>query len=317
MPRNGVGVYAPPAGQPAVAGTTILATTHNTLVNDLSAAITASIAVDGQTPAQANLPMGGYKHTGCAVATVRTDYATAGQVQDGSLVALTGVAGTANAITATAPVSMSAYAAGQRFSFVVGTTNTGSATINLNSIGARTIKKYATQDIAAGDLLAGSVAEVIYDGTYFQLLGKPSGEPAFCAYRSASTQTVSAGAATKAQLNSEEFDTDAAFDNATNYRFAPLVAGYYAISGQITGYASGALTNVSAAIRKNGSAVRTASCNTAFNANSSSVVVAGVIYLNGSTDYVELWGLVSGSGTLGFLVGQDATFLQGHYARRG
>ncbi len=313
MPRNGLGTYTLPAGQPVTTGTTISSSTHNSLMSDVANALTGSLAADGQTPATANLPMGGYKHTNVASAAARTEYATSGQVQDGVLHALTGVGGTADAITATAPVSMAAYATGQRFSFVVGTTNTASATINVNAIAAKTIKKNGTQDLGAGDLLAGSVAEIYYDGADFQLVSRQCGAPAFSAYRSGSTQTVASGTMTLAQLQSEEFDTDSCFDSATNYRFTPLVAGYYRFDGQITGYANGSITALGASIRKNTVALRTAAQNVNFNATNSSINVSAIIPLNGSTDYVDLFGLVAGTGTLGFLLGQGVTFFQGHF----
>lgn len=315
MPRNGSGTYTLPAGQPVTTGTTISSSTHNAFAADLANALTASIAKDGQTPATANLPMGGYKHTNASSATARTEYATAGQVQDGVLHALTSVAGTANSITATAPVSMAAYATGQRFSFVVATTNTASATLNVNSIAAKTIKKNGTQDVAAGDLLAGSVAEVFYDGTYFQLVSRQCGAPAFAVYRGGN-QAVSNATNTQVLLQTEEFDTDGAYDNATNYRFQPLVAGYYAITAQITGYASGgSLTNVTATIRKNVTPMRSCSQNVNFNATSSAVGVSALVALNGTTDYVTLWGQVSGASGQAFFGGQSETFLQGHFVR--
>ena len=314
MPRNGTGTYNLPAGQPVTSGTVISSTTHNTLMADVANALTGSIAADGQTPATANIPMGGYKLTNVSSATARTEYPTSGQVQDGALLSLTSVGGTANAITATAAVSMSAYATGQRFAFIVGTTNTGAATLNLNSIGAKTIKKNATQDVSAGDLLAGTVADVYYDGTNFQLLSSRSFvEPTFSAYRSGSTQTVAYGTSTIAQMQSEEFDSDSGYDTGT-YRFTAPVAGYYKFEGQITGYASGSITAIGATIRKNTTVLRTAASNLNFNATSSSITISAIIPL-AATDYVDLFGLVSGSGTLGFLLGQGRTFFQGHFLR--
>lgn len=313
MPRNGTGTYNLPAGQPVTSGTVISSTTHNTLTADLANALTGSIAADGQTPATANLPMGGYKHTNVAAATTRTEYPTSGQVQDGSIVSLTSIAGTANAITATAAVSMSAYATGQRFSFIVGTTNTGATTININSIGAKTIKTNSTQDLGGGNLLAGTVAEIYYDGTNFQLLSRSFVEPTFSAYRSGSTQSVSSGTSTIAQMQSEEFDSDSCYDTGT-YRFTAPVAGYYKFEGQITGYASGSITAIGATIRKNTTVLRTAASNLNFNATSSSITISAIIPL-AATDYVDLFGLVSGSGTLGFLLGQGVTFFQGHFLR--
>ena len=53
--------------------------------------------------------------------------------------------------------------------------------------------------------------------------------PAFSAYIG-SAQTVSPSTTTKLQFNSERFDTASAYDSTTNYRFTPLVAGYYQVN---------------------------------------------------------------------------------------
>lgn len=138
-------------------------------MSDIATALTNSIAKDGQTTPSADLPMGGYKHTGVAVAAARDQYATAGQVQDGTFLVLGSVSG-ADTITATAPISMSAYATGQSFEFVAAGTNTGAVTLNLNSIGAKAVTKEGTTALVAGNIPSGSVAKVVYDGTQFQLL---------------------------------------------------------------------------------------------------------------------------------------------------
>lgn len=75
MARNGAGTYVLPAGQPVVSGSTISSSTFNTLTTDLANALTSSLAVDGQTPPTANLPMAGFKHTNVALAVANTDYA--------------------------------------------------------------------------------------------------------------------------------------------------------------------------------------------------------------------------------------------------
>ncbi len=48
--------------------------------------------------------------------------------------------------------------------------NTGPATLNVNAGGAKSIKKLTGGDLVAGDILAGSVHLLAYDGTFFQLL---------------------------------------------------------------------------------------------------------------------------------------------------
>lgn len=82
---------------------------------------------------------------------------------------LTSVAGT-NTITATGPLSMSAYAVGQRFFFIPAANNTGAVTINISGLGVKAITKFGFTSLVAQDLLTGVIAEMAYDGTEFQLI---------------------------------------------------------------------------------------------------------------------------------------------------
>jgi hypothetical protein len=169
MARNGAGTYTLPAGNPVTTGTTISSSWANNTLNDIASGLTASLAYDGQTAPVANLPMATYAHTGVGNATVRTMYAAAGQVQDGTFQYLTSVTGT-NSITATAPISMTALAAGQVFRFIAAATNTSGVTLNINSIGVKAITKNGTTALSANDILINAAITVIYDGTQFQLL---------------------------------------------------------------------------------------------------------------------------------------------------
>jgi len=174
MARNGSGTYSLPAGNPVTTGTTISSTWANNTLNDIGSAMTASLAYDGQTVPVANLPMGSYIHTGVGNATARTNYASAAQVQDSTLTYLTSISGT-DTITALAPVSMSALAAGQTFRFIAAGANTTTAvTLNINSIGAKNITKNGTTALAIGDIPSGSIVVVVYDGTQFQLTTLPT-----------------------------------------------------------------------------------------------------------------------------------------------
>lgn len=62
-----------------------------------------------------------------------------------------------------------AYTTGMVFNFSAGTANTGAATLNVNSLGAKTIKKFHDQDLETGDIEVGQILTVIYDGTNFQM----------------------------------------------------------------------------------------------------------------------------------------------------
>jgi len=108
--------------------------------------------------------------------------------------------------------------------------------------------------------------------------------PAFSAYTSGNIITFSAGAFTKVTLDVEEFDTNSNF--ASN-RFTPAVAGYYQINGAINFATATGITI--AAIFKNGSRYKDGNW-VANSAAQSISVVSSVVYLNGSTDYVELYG---------------------------
>jgi hypothetical protein len=108
--------------------------------------------------------------------------------------------------------------------------------------------------------------------------------PAFSAWLSGS-QTLSSATLTKLQVNTEEFDTANCYDNATNYRFTPNVAGYYQVNGRIQIGVSN--TQVYLAVYKNGAIFKDLDNNPG-----SSLMATGscLIYLNGSTDYIELYG---------------------------
>ena len=75
-------------------------------------------------------------------------------------------AGTADAKTLTYSVAPAAYYNGQRFAFIANTTNTGSATLNVNSLGAKTIKKDVSgtlTNLSASDMVSGMFVEVAYN----------------------------------------------------------------------------------------------------------------------------------------------------------
>lgn len=169
MPRDGAGNYTAPAGQPVVTGTTISSTVFNALVNDIVSTFTGSLAKDGQTTPTANLPMGGFKHTGVADGTSRTHYASVGQTQDSTLTLAGSVAGT-DTITASLTPAITAYVTGMKFIFLPANANAGAATLGLNGLTAKTILKWTGEALAANDLLANVPALVVYDGTNFRLL---------------------------------------------------------------------------------------------------------------------------------------------------
>ena len=129
--------------------------------------------------------------------------------------------------------------------------------------------------------------------------------PAFRAYQD-SNQTITLNTTTVVNLAAETFDTASCFDTST-YRFTPNVAGYYSLYGHIAWNSTAATTSLS--IFKNGSEANrgTQDVSTPYGE------VSCFVYLNGSTDYVDL--RVNGSTTQQLDGCSVATFFQGYLAR--
>lgn len=108
--------------------------------------------------------------------------------------------------------------------------------------------------------------------------------PAFHAY-TGSTASANHSVWTKVPINTERFDTNSDFDTST-YRFTPTVAGYYSITGMVSFGEN--IASVEAGIAINGSITYGGTSNWSNNVNSMTTVVH---YLNGSTDYVELYAI--------------------------
>ena len=132
---------------------------------------------DGQNAATAALPMGGYVHTGVGAATARTQYARVTEAQDGTLWKAASPGNTIDAMTGTLAPAITAYAANMIVTIVApgtGSNTVTNPTINLNSIGNKTIKKHQGA-LVAGDYTAGDLLVLVYDGTYFELLNPKYG----------------------------------------------------------------------------------------------------------------------------------------------
>lgn len=79
-------------------------------------------------------------------------------------------AGSNDTYAVTLDPAPTAYTNGLMVTFKANTANTGAATLNVNGLGAKTIKRDYNVDLNDGDIKAGQIVEVIYDGTNFQLL---------------------------------------------------------------------------------------------------------------------------------------------------
>ena len=110
--------------------------------------------------------------------------------------------------------------------------------------------------------------------------------PAFSAYQSL-TQSISATTATKITFDAEIFDTNSNFASS---RFTPTVAGYYYCSGGVMLATVSTTEWVQISMYKNGAEVkRGASAITGQSGAYPQAIVSGLLYLNGTSDYVEIY----------------------------
>jgi hypothetical protein len=136
----------------------------------------------------------------------------------------------------------------------------------------------------------------------FQTIG--TNTPAFEAYLGGSGgQAVSDNTVTLVQANTEVYDTDSAYNTST-YRFTPQVSGKYVVYGSVLAEA-GSSSNLNENylyIKKNGSNITEYEKNFTSNPIRIDLIqVNAIIDMNGSSDYLELYGRInsaSGSGQL-------------------
>lgn len=134
--------------------------------------------------------------------------------------------GSANAYVAATP-ALAAYAAGNLVVFNANFTNTGSATLNLNSLGAKTIKKNdGATNLAANDIISGQLVVVRYDGTNFQMLSPPGTPATAQVYEKAvflgytSSATIGTSSTSQAQFGTNTYTIPANdLINGVGYRF--------------------------------------------------------------------------------------------------
>lgn len=110
-------------------------------------------------------------------------------------------------------------------------------------------------------------------------------------YASRSTaQSINNVVATKVQFDSEGFDPGTLYDNVTNYRFTPTVAGKYLVTGVVSiALTTGKLLDVF--IYKNGSIKNSARTQCGAEGLITTTQCSALIDMNGTTDYLEIYTL--------------------------
>lgn len=109
-----------------------------------------------------------------------------------------------------------------------------------------------------------------------------------------SGQTATCGTLAKIRFGTERSDLNDWYDNITNYRFMPTQAGtYLAIASALTNGSGTSYATLK--LYKNGVAWNQVYQNAYTGTSIVSLLITNLVYLNGTTDYLEVFGTINGT----------------------
>lgn len=131
--------------------------------------------------------------------------------------------------------------------------------------------------------------------------------PAFSATQSSGT-ALSNSVYTKLLFDTKEFDTNTNYSTSTS-RFTPTVAGYYQVTANAAMASAGGTLNIR--FYKNGSVYKAGT----YTGGASWIQGTALVYMNGTTDYLEAYVYLGGSISQNTAPQSDGTYFQGHMVR--
>jgi len=136
--------------------------------------------------------------------------------------------------------------------------------------------------------------------------------PAFSVYKS-TDQSISSATWTKVTFAEKEFDTNSNFSGS---RFTPTVAGYYQVSWGIDCFATSCVRQA-VSLYKNAQAYKYSGFWQAPSGSyETEVCSSSIVYLNGSTDYIEIYAYITGTTpTIYSTAGTTITWFNGSLVR--
>ena len=161
-------------------------------------------------------------------------------------------------------------------------TRSGTSTMQIGSTNTSTINIGVSGDtvnIPSGVTIANAGTATGFGG---------ANTPQFYAELSAN-QSVSSGSWTKINFNNEKIDTDNKYDNSSNYRFTPTVAGNYYVFGQVAFDELAADKGAYAAIYFNGSHANGNSGTYTSSVLTTATPQVGIMLTFDTDDYVEFY----------------------------
>lgn len=165
---NGVNTGATTWATDASAGTNILTSRHDNHDQDIANGLSTCLLKNGTQTVTANIPFAGFKLNNIGSGTSRTDAINVGQIQDAGVTFGGTSSGAANTYAISLSPAISAYSAGAIYTFKAHQTNTATSTLNINSVGAKTLRTNGTSsgfNLAGGEIQLNELCAVMYDAT--------------------------------------------------------------------------------------------------------------------------------------------------------
>lgn len=171
MGFNGSGSFSiTTVGNPVEYNTVASETMFNDTMTEIATGLSTAICRDGQSTITQDIPFNTFRLTNLGAASSRLDALNAQSAVLNSATYVTTVGGTGDAITITPTIALTAYAAGMRYTFVAGASNTGATTINVSGLGVKSITKQNAVALSPSDIVSGQLVEIQYDGTRFVMM---------------------------------------------------------------------------------------------------------------------------------------------------
>ncbi len=173
---------------------------------------------------------------------------------------------------------------------------------NAGSVGIGSSAPAHTLDVSGSVSVSGSLISKI---------------PVFYVYQ-AVAQTLSSGGPSKVSLDTTSFD-NYGYWHADSRKYIPLIPGYYQVSCGVGSGTNSTSGGIIAAIYKNGLWYTQGNLATGNSVNTPCSTASTIMYLNGSSDYLELYYYGPGSsfGSPASYPGASQTFLTGHFISTG
>ena len=229
----------------------------------------------------------------------------------------TGGASTAYTVISNSSFTSLAALAGQLIAFIPHTTNTSDTqtTLSVDGLAAKPIRFAPGVEIKSGHLVLGAVYLVSYnnvDGAFY-LIGNYNAPASYGLFKVTLSGNQSATASTRVKLalDTKIYDREVLFNTSTN-RFIPLLPGYYSIFLKLDATFTATKGPSDALIRVNGSDVNFGTSqvnNSSADISQISSAATSLVFLNGSTDYVE--GFIDASNSTNTVLAAD-TYMMGY-----